>query len=252
MRKLIAKALPTFLLALTTAPALMAANNSPLSYSYVEFGANYTKDLKKTSKDIKELADEFDVSVKNTMDKSSGGLLNLSFEVGSNAFILIGAEGAESKKMKLNYSGAYGEAKGKVFNRNFVGHFGFGGYAPMLDNLDLVGEMVYLRSEHHVKVASVDVKPADPSVDNFKFSKTFKTKDNGWSAGLGVRSVFANWFELNGFVRHADIFNEKNTIYTVGTKAHMSLFSLGLDVSEYHTRSKRSATHVDLTARFSF
>lgn len=251
MRKIITKTLPALLLAFS-APALMAADNKPLSYNYIEFGANYSKDLKKTSKDIKELADEFDISVKNTMDKSSGGLLNLSFEVGSNAFILIGAEGDQSKKMKLDYSDADGEAKGKVFNRNFVGHFGFGGYASLLDNLDLVGEMVYLRSEYHVKMDSFDVKPTDPSIDDFKFSKTFKNRDHGWGAGIGVRSVLANWFELNAFVRHADVFNEKNTIYTVGTRAHMSLFSIGLDFSEYHTRSKRSHHHVDLTARFRF
>lgn len=224
MKKIITKALPAFLLAFT-APTLMAADKKPLSYNYIEFGANYTKDAHKSK-----------------TDESAGAHLNLSFDIGPNGFLLLGLEGEQTKKDKTKTA----TTKTERFGRAFTGHFGFGGYAPMLDNLDLVGEILYLRSEGH------GIYKQKNTVNSISINDKAKTKDNGWSAGLGVRSVFANWFELNGFVRHADIFNEKNTIYTVGTKAHMSLFSLGLDVSEYHTRSKRSATHVDLTARFSF
>lgn len=218
MKNLITKVLPALFLAVVASTSF-AAEKKTLSYNYAEVGVNISKDIHK-----------------HRTDKAGGSQFNLSFEVGPSAFILLGIEGEQSKKVKNK------TAQTEYFNRNFVGHFGFGGYAPLLKNLDLVGEIVYLRSEFQ---------------ENFKdkaISKTTKTKlkDNGWGAGLGVRSLFADWFELNGFVRHADILNEKNTIVTVGARAHMSLFSIGLDFSEHLLRSNREKHHVDLTARFRF
>lgn len=222
MKNLITKVLPALFLAVVASTSF-AAEKKTLSYNYAEVGVNVSKDIHK-----------------HRTDKSGGSQFNLSFEVGPSAFILLGVEGEQSKKVKIK--GNTGQTEAERFNRNFVGHFGFGGYAPLLKNLDLVGEIVYLRSEFQ---------------DNFKdkvINKTTKTKlkDNGWGAGLGVRSLFADWFELNGFVRHADILNEKNTIVTVGARAHMSLFSIGLDISEHLLRSNREKHHVDLTARFRF
>lgn len=223
MKKIIKNTLPALILAFT-APTLMAAEKRPLSYNYIEFGANYSKDVKKSK-----------------TDESAGGQLNLSFELGPSTFIIVGVEGEQSKK---NTTKTLTE-KTDEFGRAFVGHLGFGGYAPLLENLDLVGEVTYLRSEMH---DITETKLVAGGKNNAKHKET----DNGWGAGLGVRSVLANWFELNAFVRHADVFDEKNTIYSVGARAHMSLFSIGLDLSEYHVRSKRAAHHADLTFRFRF
>lgn len=207
------KTLAIMLLGLVVLPQAHAASENELSYKFFEIGYQQAK-----------ATDDSDL-------KADGMFATGSFALGSNFFMTLGYGASETEDFSVLDPWSMTIYNGSVEMNSMS--IGFGGHKPISDNTDFVAQLAFIRGEYDYKG---------------EFSNIDSESDNGWGAGIGIRSLFSSWFELSAGIQHSDIFDDSDTAFTLGLRAHASkLFSVGLSYTKYSDEDQ-----IDLTARFSF
>lgn len=200
-------------IALTCTPLFAFAEGSEksISYSYIDLGFQQAK-----------VTDGEDI-------KADGPRIVGSFEVASNVFVKVGYRSLETENLYLIDSGTL--YRGTLELSNLA--VGIGGYYPIKENIHFVGELNVSRGEVKGKGG---------------FSWIEKESDTGWNVGLGIRAMATNWLELSTGLVHGEIYDESETGFVLGARAHFSkVFSLGLDFVKYSDEDQ-----LGVSARFSF
>lgn len=200
-------------IAITCLPlyAVAEGTDKSISYSYIDLGFQQAK-----------VTDGEDI-------KADGPRIVGSLEVGSNVFLKVGYRSLETEKLYLIDSGFIYSGTLELSNLTV----GIGGYYPIKENIHFVGELNVSRGEIKGK-------------GGFGFIE--KESDTGWNVGLGIRAMATNWLELSAGLVHGEIYDESETGFVLGARAHFNkAFSLGLDFVKYSDEDQ-----LGVSARFSF